>query len=165
MAFQESIFKLNPSNSACYVLLRKHLTHMYGFCRFPIYYMIIFQKQYAFPDKHRCRPLTFWCTNDKLNCFVEWISTTFITLHLGQEFEQNYQHHISSNLQIILARVTSAILAFLKSIWVRYMMTSSNGNIFRVTGHLCGKFTGPRWISRTKASDAELWCFFLFTPE
>ena len=25
-------------------------------------------------------------------------------------------------------------------------MTSSNGNIFRVTGHLCGEFTGPRWI-------------------
>ena len=23
------------------------------------------------------------------------------------------------------------------------MMTSSNGSIFRVTGHLCGKFTGP----------------------
>ena len=45
------------------------------------------------------------------------------------------------------------------------MMTSSNGNIFRVTGHLCGKFTGPRWISRTKASDAELWCFLWFTPE
>ena len=38
-------------------------------------------------------------------------------------------------------------------------MTSSNGNIFRVTGHLCGEFTGPRWISHTKASDAELWCF------
>ena len=26
------------------------------------------------------------------------------------------------------------------------MMTSSNGNNFRVTGHLCGGFTGPRWI-------------------
>ena len=26
------------------------------------------------------------------------------------------------------------------------MMTSSNGNIVRVTGHLCGEFTGPRWI-------------------
>ena len=38
-------------------------------------------------------------------------------------------------------------------------MTSSNGNIFRVTGHLCGEFTGLRWIPRTKASDAELWCF------
>ena len=37
------------------------------------------------------------------------------------------------------------------------MMTSSNGNIFLVTGHLCGEFTGPRWIPHTKASDAELW--------
>ena len=36
------------------------------------------------------------------------------------------------------------------------MMTSSNGSIFRVTGHLCGEFTGPRWIPRTNASDAEL---------
>ena len=26
------------------------------------------------------------------------------------------------------------------------MMASSNGNIFRVTGHLCGEFTSPRWI-------------------
>ena len=40
-------------------------------------------------------------------------------------------------------------------------MTSSNGNIFRVTGHLCREFTGPRWIPRTKASGAELWCFLL----
>ena len=40
-------------------------------------------------------------------------------------------------------------------------MTSSNGNIFRVTGHLCGEFTGYRWILRTKASDVELWCFFI----
>ena len=45
------------------------------------------------------------------------------------------------------------------------MMTSSNGNIFRVTGHLCGEFTGPRWIPNTKASDAELWCFLWFAPE
>ena len=42
-----------------------------------------------------------------------------------------------------------------------FMMTSSNRSIFRVTGHLCGEFTGPRWIPRTKASDAELWWFFL----
>ena len=39
-------------------------------------------------------------------------------------------------------------------------MTSSNENVFCVTGHLCGEFTGPRWIPRTKASGAELWCFF-----
>ena len=38
-------------------------------------------------------------------------------------------------------------------------MTSSNGNIFRVTGPLCGEFTGDLWIPLTKTSDAELWCF------
>ena len=46
-----------------------------------------------------------------------------------------------------------------------HMMTSSNGNIFRVTGHLCGEFTGPRWIPHTKASDAELWCWVVVGAE
>ena len=44
------------------------------------------------------------------------------------------------------------------------MMTSSNGNIFGFTGHLCREFTGHRWIPCTKASDAELWCLFYYTP-
>ena len=38
-------------------------------------------------------------------------------------------------------------------------MTSSSGNIFRVTDPLCGEFTGRRWIPLTKASDAKLWFF------
>ena len=53
-------------------------------------------------------------------------------------------------LQYILVRKISII-----------MMTSSNGNIFRVTGHVCGEFIGSRWIPRTKAGDAELWCLRL----
>ena len=40
---------------------------------------------------------------------------------------------------------------------VQGMMTPQSGNIFRVSGLLCGKFTGRRWIPRTKASGAELW--------
>ena len=40
-------------------------------------------------------------------------------------------------------------------------MTSSNGNIFRVTGPLCREFTGHRGIPLTKANGAELWCFSL----
>ena len=40
------------------------------------------------------------------------------------------------------------------------MLTSSNGNIFRVTGRICGEFTGHRWIPLIKASNAELWSFF-----
>ena len=46
-----------------------------------------------------------------------------------------------------------------KQHWNSFMMTSSNGNIFRITGPLCGKFTGHWWIPFTKASDMELWCF------
>ena len=49
--------------------------------------------------------------------------------------------------------------------WSGHLMTSSNGNIFRVTGPLCGEFAGHRWIPRTKASDAELWCFLWSVPE
>ena len=45
------------------------------------------------------------------------------------------------------------------------LMLSSNGNIFRATGHLCREFIGHRWILRTKASDAELWCFIWSAPE
>ena len=45
------------------------------------------------------------------------------------------------------------------------MMTSSNGNIFRVTGHLCGEFTGPRWIPHIKASDAEFDVYFDLRPD
>ena len=45
------------------------------------------------------------------------------------------------------------------------MMTPANGNIFRVTGHLCGELSGHWWIPLTKASDAELWCFLWSMPE
>ena len=36
------------------------------------------------------------------------------------------------------------------------MMTSSNGNIFRVTGHLCGEFTGDR--SPVNSPHKGQWC-------
>ena len=45
------------------------------------------------------------------------------------------------------------------------MMTSSNGNSFRVTGPYCWEFTCRWWIPLTKASDAELWCFLWSVPE
>ena len=41
-----------------------------------------------------------------------------------------------------------------------HMMTSSNRNIFRVTGHLCGEFTGPRWIPRTRPVTRSFDVFF-----
>ena len=39
---------------------------------------------------------------------------------------------------------------------IAHMMTSSNGNILRVTGPLCLEFPGHRWIPLTKANNAEL---------
>ena len=66
------------------------------------------------------------------------------------------QHRISSESQFNFICLQHPLQLAI----VSYMMTSSNGNIFRVTGLLCGEFTGLRWIPRTKASDAKLWCFF-----
>ena len=48
---------------------------------------------------------------------------------------------------------------------IHNMMTSSYGDIFRVTGPLCGEITGHDWIPRTKAGDAELWRFLWFAPK
>ena len=47
----------------------------------------------------------------------------------------------------------------------KIMMTSWNGNIFRVTGHLLGESTGHRWIPLTKSTYAELWYFLWYVPE
>ena len=41
-----------------------------------------------------------------------------------------------------------------------HMMTSSNRNIFRVTGHLCGVFTGHRWIPAQRPVTRSVDVFF-----
>ena len=46
-----------------------------------------------------------------------------------------------------------------------HMMTSSNTNIFRVTGLCMGNPPVYRWIPLTKASDGNLWCFLWSAPE
>ena len=65
--------------------------------------------------------------------------------------------HISACYPLVL--VAFAGLLFIKAC-MRHMMTSSNGNFFRVTGPLWRESTGHRWIPFTKARDAEWWCFF-----
>ena len=45
------------------------------------------------------------------------------------------------------------LMMWAMGVWCIFMMTSSNGNIYHVTGPLCREFTF------TKASDMELWCF------
>ena len=71
-------------------------------------------------------------------------------------------NHWNKMASILQAMSSAAFLEWKKIMMLTafLMMTSSNGNIFRVTGPLCGEFTGHRWIPHTKASDAELWCFW-----
>ena len=69
----------------------------------------------------------------------------------------------STSYRYFMRYTDCSVLLLFVLLWLHhhnFMMTSSNGNIFRVTGHMCGEFTGHLWIPRTKASDAELWCFF-----
>ena len=54
----------------------------------------------------------------------------------------------------IFCRIWSPAVGF--GVFSIYMMTSSNGNTFRVTGRLCGEW----WPPLTQASDAELWFFY-----
>ena len=48
-------------------------------------------------------------------------------------------------------------------IWYRAMMTSSNGNIFRVTGHVCWEFTGSQVISPHKGQWPGALMFYLIS--
>ena len=41
-----------------------------------------------------------------------------------------------------------------------FMRTSSSGNIVSVTGHLCGEFTGRRWLPRTRPVTRRFDVFF-----
>ena len=75
----------------------------------------------------------------------------------GADYNENI---IETDKVLLKVTVCSFSAVLSKGIWVNavlldfgepfkirnFMMTSSNGNIFRVTGPLCGEFTGPRWI-------------------
>ena len=79
------------------------------------------------------------CTYHKKSCYLmEYASSTFTKEHLWMT---------------VLTHFGLALFS------CSPMMTSSNWSIFRVTGPLCEEFTGHRWISLTKAIDAELCCF------
>ena len=91
------------------------------------------------------RAICFSCVNIEVSVYVLWAENHwFLITHLF-------------SLVCRQADILNSDNAF--------MMTSSNGNIFRVNDHLCGEFNAHRWIPRTKASDAELWCFLWSAPE
>ena len=109
-----------------------------------------------------CRTFHPWCLCIKTRCLSEsdpqqkvelliiWDSVKLMSRHCNILSRNNHRN-------TLIVRPPRWIMLF--------MMKSSNGNIFRVTGHLCGEFTGPRWIPHTKASEAELRCFLWSASE
>ena len=109
-----------------------------------------------------------------LNVYVEWHREAVCLPRYTRKIFKNILRE-NHRLFIGLPKLLNPIVTLSKSPkalqqfplqWCLYlscdgvMMTSSNGNIFRVTGLLCREFTGHRWIPRTKASDAEFDLFF-----
>ena len=122
---------------------------------------------------HICGVVSCWCDGFSQRhpvCLVEEIGNIYIFVHqvyfsrldmyvywveaLGN-LDQCIRACSSLNVCIINMRVTHILLAF-------FMITSSNGNIFRVNGPFVRGTTGDRWIPLSKDSDAGLrrflWC-------
>ena len=74
--------------------------------------------------------------------------------------ESLYNHTLFPYGLMTILRLTCDAHGFAIIRFADNMTTSSNGNIFRVTAHLCEEFPGHRRISLTKASDAELYVYF-----
>ena len=99
--------------------------------------------------------------------FSLWVNA--ISLYMNWPTDQLANLYTSSRLVGKIRVVTHiTILQLWKKtclICWKIMMPSSNGDIFRTTGPLCGESTSDRWILFTKAMDAELWCFLWYEPE
>ena len=83
-------------------------------------------------------PLWCYCNVESIDPKREWLAKCFIV----------YWYSVTNLLSDLYTDV----------------MVSWNESIFPVTGLLCEEITGYRWIPPTKASDAELWCYFWSAP-
>ena len=103
--------------------------------------------------------LCFWMYHILAPCEKETECNIYIVLrwHNVAKWKHSYSVIIQKKDKFQLIKIIS--LTYIS------MIMSSNGNIFHVTGPLCGEFTGPQWIPGTKASDVELSCFLWSAPE
>ena len=115
-----------------------------------------------------------WCITFSWNSAKRWPSRSDLNLvywkyvdacHHNKHFDE-----ILVTIQEVFMFTASCAannddLVKLTTLHFCFIMTSSNGNIFRATGPLCGEFTGDRWIPHTKASNAVLWCFLWSVSE
>ena len=102
------------------------------------------------------------------NVITEIKYFTWVNLYFGARMFVNVHCKLQVSIQLVTQSLTtSGRRDHLHRPWAYFniIMTSSSGNIFRVTGPLCGEFTGDWWIPCTKTSDAELWWFLSSAPD
>ena len=96
-----------------------------------------------------------------------WIYDYESEIQFGFDTNIIYKHLDTLKINVVsnsLKQHCQCLKKTTQKLWTP-IMTSSNGNISRLTGPLCGEFTSHRWIPLTKASDAERWCFLWSVPE
>ena len=89
------------------------------------------------------------------------LSQNWFRCRLVAEQATSSPPQILSNFLIILIIILwhTFIAALMCQAWWRHQMET-----FSALLALCGESTAHRWIPRTKASDAELWCFLWSAP-
>ena len=98
----------------------------------------------AFPSDHLSVVVHAPCTWIKTRLALYLRRVLLNPLPLLWYFFSKYLGQISANLStdtIVLKLPGAVDWTYMSQ--SQFMMTSSNGNIFRVTGPLCGEFTGP----------------------
>ena len=107
--------------------------------------------------KHKYREKSWFYGTSYFNGLAEKLilHTLFGIIWLAPGESYHYNFEVLGKYSLLIHHVVGTGI----------MMTSSNGNIFCVRGHLGGEFAGHRRIPRTKATDAELWCFLWSEPE
>ena len=83
--------------------------------------------------------------------FCQWISYQIILIKNDHLIIDVLLERIKQNAIFYIIAV-----ATFERLYCFVIMTSSNGNVFRDTGPLCGEVIGLQWIPLTKDNDAEL---------
>ena len=87
-------------------------------------------------------------------CVVEKVLTKYVyylTVYnvIAKITDFHFLYFVLNALQISLYPTQSCEVCLLQPCFRRIMMTSSNGNIFRVTGYLCGEYPKQKPVTRS----------------
>ena len=160
-------YRYSNVNTGTHMMWRVHLAYLYiGICRESI---CMDMKPTQWPPY--IHSVLEWSSYLCIRCFFKSASSWWKQwTHADTYYMTSNIHMFSFDLFCCGYVISCGLMWYMypyhsRLVHMGFMMTSSNGNIFRVTGPLCGEFTGLRSIPRTKASDAELWCVVWSAPE